>query len=74
MGCPFTEISPELGISKKFRQRRRVVLPPPEGPITDMVSPLSMEKLIPLRTCSSSKLLYKSFTSSSAMSSPHTLK
>src|SRR3954452_14553033 len=44
---------PDSGVSSKFKHRKNVVLPEPEGPIITAVLPFSMDKLIPLRTSNS---------------------
>ncbi len=44
-------------------QRRKVDLPPPDGPITQTHSPLSTWASIPLRTSSSPKYLWRFCTS-----------
>ena len=43
-------IGPEVGVSSRFRQRRKVLLPPPDGPMMETTSPLEMCSLTPLRT------------------------
>ena len=40
MSTPSKMMEPEVGVSSRFRLRRNVLLPPPEGPITAMTSPL----------------------------------
>ena len=37
--CPSNKICPEVGVSKRFRQRRNVLFPEPDGPITTTFSP-----------------------------------
>ena len=64
---PFTKICPLVGISKKFRHRSRVVLPPPEAPITAMVCPFSSEKSTPFKTMRSPNLFCRFLTSSIAI-------
>ena len=39
METPSKRISPEVGVSRRFRQRRNVDLPEPEGPMTTTFSP-----------------------------------
>ena len=43
---PLTLMTPASGVSRKLRQRSRVVLPLPEEPIRDRTDPFSMEKEI----------------------------
>ena len=50
MHCPSKTISPEVGTSSRFRQRRKVDLPEPEGPMTTTFSPGAMCSLTPLST------------------------
>ena len=47
---PSRKTSPPLGSSNRFRQRRNVLLPEPEGPITQTTSRSLIVSLIPLRT------------------------
>ena len=56
----FKKDFPLSGISSRFRQRRKVLLPPPDGPMMETTSPLEMCSLTPLSTWSSPKLLCKS--------------
>src|SRR5690606_13928710 len=44
-------IVPLVGTSNKFKQRKKVDLPEPEGPIIATTSPLCTEVEIPLSTC-----------------------
>ena len=39
---PLTDIRPEVGFSNAATTRRKVVFPQPDGPISDMKSPLSI--------------------------------
>ena len=41
---------PLVGFSSRFRQRKKVLLPEPDGPITVMTFPFSMTALMSLRT------------------------
>jgi len=50
MLCPSKMISPEVGTSSRFRQRRKVDFPEPDGPMMTTTSPLWMFSLMPLRT------------------------
>ncbi|MCY1184193.1 hypothetical protein D9M73_248670 [compost metagenome] len=45
-----TWIRPLLGVSSRFRQRRKVVLPEPLGPMMAMTSPASTFRLMSFRT------------------------
>ena len=40
MSTPSKVITPFVGVSSKFRQRRKVDFPLPEGPMTTTTSPL----------------------------------
>ena len=40
-------MEPEVGVSSRFRLRRNVLLPPPEGPITAMTLPLYTSTVTP---------------------------
>ena len=53
---------PEVGVSSRFRQRRKVLLPPPEGPMMDTTSFFSKSTLMCLSTSSLWKLLHRSTT------------
>ena len=75
MSSPLNVIVPDVGSSILFRQRRNVDFPEPDGPITAIFSPFTIDVLIPLRTCSSvpsgrTKVLRRSFTSITAMLLP----
>ena len=47
MSTPSNRMEPEVGVSSRFRLRRNVLLPPPEGPITAMTSPLYTSTVTP---------------------------
>ena len=47
ISSPSKTMEPEVGFSNRFRLRRKVLLPPPDGPMTAMTSPLQMSTLIP---------------------------
>src|SRR5680860_1691970 len=53
---------PSLNDSRKFRQRRKVLLPDPEGPITHSTSPSATSQSMPLSTSSFPKLLCRPST------------
>ena len=57
-----TSIIHEVGVSSRFRQRRKVLLPPPEGPMMDTTSFFSKSTLMCLSTSSLWKLLHRSTT------------
>ena len=57
ISTPSKNICPCSGVSSRFRHRRKVLLPPPEGPITDTTSPECMASDTPFRTCNLPKLL-----------------
>ena len=42
MSCPSTRISPAVEVSSRLMQRSRVLLPVPEGPMTEITSPRNM--------------------------------
>src|SRR5699024_8251655 len=42
ISVPSKEIEPEVGVSSRFRHRRKVDLPEPEGPMMTTFSPCSM--------------------------------
>ena len=44
------KIRPAVGISSRFRQRRSVDFPEPEGPMTHTTSPLATSRSTPSRT------------------------
>ena len=52
-------IEPADGSSKKFRHRKNVLLPPPEGPMTTTTSPSWTSRSTPRITCSGPKYLCK---------------
>ena len=60
---PLYIISPPLGVSNKFIQRRRVDFPEPEEPIIQTTSPLLTEKSISFKTSCVPNDLFKCFTS-----------
>ena len=47
MSTPSKMISPSVGSSSRFSERRKVLLPEPEGPMTTMTSPRSMSTVTP---------------------------
>ena len=49
MSTPSKMMEPEVGTSSRFSERRKVLLPEPEGPMTTMTSPLLMSMLTPSR-------------------------
>src|SRR5215471_15848287 len=66
-GCrrsiPSTKIEPSVGSSRRFRQRRNVLLPAPDGPMMNTSSWGSTAKSIPLRTSVPPKVLRSPRTS-----------
>src|SRR5665647_946077 len=70
METPSRNTSPFVGSSKRLRQRRNVLLPEPEGPITQTTSPFSTEALTPLSTSSSPKYLCRSITLITSLQPP----
>ena len=50
MSTPSNTICPPVGSSNRFRQRKNVDLPEPDGPMTATTSPLQMSLLIPRST------------------------
>src|ERR1035437_9412140 len=62
--------SPFVGSSRRLRQRRKVLFPEPDGQITQTTSPLETVALIPLKTSSSPKYLWRSITLITSMQSP----
>ena len=56
MSTPSKMIEPEVGVSSRFRLRRNVLLPPPDGPMTAMTSPLQMSTVTPSRALTSPPL------------------
>ena len=64
---PPTSIDPDVALSKKFRQRKCVVLPEPDEPIIARTSPFSIEKDIFLSTCAEPKFLTMFLTSKKAI-------
>ena len=59
---PSITISPPLGVSKWFRQRRIVLLPLPDGPIITTTSFSLISRLISLRTVTSPNFLERCLT------------
>src|SRR5680860_1870040 len=53
---------PCLNDSRKFRQRRKVLLPDPDGPITHSTSPSATAQSMPLSTSNFPKLLCRPST------------
>ena len=53
---------PPSGRSSRFRQRRKVDLPEPEGPMTHITSPLLISTLTPLRASLPSKTFLRFLT------------
>ena len=47
---PSTVMLPDCGVSRRLRQRSRVDLPEPEGPIRQTTSPVSTSRSIPRST------------------------
>ena len=60
---PSTMTSPRSTVSSRFRQRRSVDLPDPDGPITTTTSARSTDIETPFRTCNDPKNLWTSRTS-----------
>src|SRR5699024_12146282 len=54
-----SDLSPLEGVSRRFIQRKSVLLPLPEGPIIATTSPLSTVRFIPFKTSFFPKDLYK---------------
>ena len=63
MSSPSTMISPLSGCSKRFKQRRKVLLPVPEGPIMEITSPLLMVTFMLLSTVRSPYFFTRFLTS-----------
>ena len=59
MSCPSMRILPLVGCSNRFRQRRKVLLPVPEGPIMEMTSPRCTSRLMSRSTSNVSKLFFR---------------
>src|SRR6478735_6657141 len=57
MVSPATVTSPELGVSSKLMQRRKVDFPEPDEPRIDTTSPSCASSDMPLRTSTRPKLL-----------------
>ena len=55
MSCPSIRIVPPEGCSKRLRQRRKVLLPVPEGPMTEITSPGRTSRLMSRSTWSEPK-------------------
>ncbi|KAG1261218.1 hypothetical protein G6F66_014371 [Rhizopus arrhizus] len=53
MVSPSTSMLPSSMVSRWFRQRRNVLLPEPDGPITATVWPAGISRLMPRSTSSS---------------------
>ncbi len=49
ISTPLKMMEPPVGSSSRFRLRRKVDLPEPEGPMTTMTSPLSISTVMPSR-------------------------
>src|SRR5207244_9656176 len=54
---PSTRTVPESGISSRLQQRSSVLLPEPDGPMMNTVSPARTERSIPFRISLAPKLL-----------------
>ena len=52
ISCPPMMMLPAVGCSNRFRQRRKVLLPVPEGPMMEMTSPRCTSRLISCSTSS----------------------
>src|SRR5699024_2446513 len=52
-------ILPPVGTSRRFRERRKVDFPEPEGPIIATTSPLCISVLIPSKTLLSPKCFWR---------------
>ena len=63
MSVPSNRMVPEVGLSRRFRERRNVDFPHPDGPMMDMTSPLWTSRLMSLRTSWSPKDLARCLTS-----------
>ena len=63
MTSPSSMISPSVGSSSRLRQRRNVLLPLPDGPMTQTTSPSLIVSVMPLSTCRSPKYLCRFLTS-----------
>ena len=50
ISTPSKEITPFVGFSSKFIERRKVDFPDPEGPMITTTSPFLISRSIPLRT------------------------
>ena len=61
-GIPSISMLPPVGVSRRFRQRKNVLLPVPEGPMTDITSPFLISALISFSTSRSPKCLDRFFT------------
>jgi len=60
---PSTMTLPDVTSSKRFRQRKKVDLPEPDGPITATTSPWLIVVEMPLRTSFEPNDLWRSVTS-----------
>ena len=72
MCSPPTYISPAVGISNRFIHRRKVLLPEPLDPMSEMTSPSFAETDIPFSTLSWPKSLWRDSTLIASFSSVFT--
>lgn len=67
---PLISMVPELGVSSKFKQRRKVDLPEPDGPMIATTSPFWMLVVISLNTRLFPNFFDKACTSITKLQSP----
>ena len=63
MSCPLKKIWPPVGVSSRFKQRRKVDLPEPEGPMMAIFSPGEMVSVMLFSTGTPPKDLVRFLTS-----------
>ena len=63
MSTPLKITCPPVGSSIQFKQRKKVLLPEPDGPMTTMISPRFMVILMPFNTFLSPNCFSKLMTS-----------
>ena len=72
MSIPSTSTRPLLGSSNRLRQRSRVDLPEPDGPITNTSSRSATSRSTPRSTCSGPKYLWMPCARTIAPTAPAT--
>src|SRR5699024_4002948 len=70
ISTPLKMILPDVGSSMQFRQRKKVLLPEPDGPSTATISPLLIVILIPFKISRSPKLFLRLITSITLLQAP----